>query len=150
MVAEDVLQNTFLKIHEHLEQLKDPSKAKPWAFQITRNELANYYKGNGTTVTMNPSGDLEEVPLTDDFCCFERFLEELPENYQKVVQLVYLEGKTNAEVATELGLSLANIKARVRRAKKILKRRFQECCHFKLNSTGKLVGESQCIVCNTI
>ena len=150
MVAEDVLQNTFLKIHEHLHGLKDTSKAKAWSFQIARNELANYYKGNPATVAMNASGDLEEPPLMDDFCCFERFLDELPESYKKVIQLVYLEGKTNPQAAYELHLSLANVKARVRRAKNILKQRFQECCHFKLNNSGKLVGVPQCIVCNTI
>ena len=149
-VAEDVLQNTFLKIHEHLHGLKEVSKARAWTFQIARNELANHYKGSTALVAMNPSGDLEELPIMDDLCCFERFLEELPESYKKVVQLVYLEGKTNPQAAKELNLSLANVKARVRRAKDLLKKRFQECCHFKLNPSGKLVGTSQCIVCSEI
>ena len=83
VVAEDVLQNTFLKIHEHLHGLKDASKAKAWSFQIARNELANYYKGNSNMVNTNLSDNLEELPLMDDLCCFERFMEELPGSYKK-------------------------------------------------------------------
>lgn len=148
VVAEDVLQDTFLKIHENLQGLKEASKAKAWGFQIARNELANYYKGSSTTVTLNLSSDPGELPVIDDLCCFERFLEELPNSYKKVIQLVYLEGKTNPQAADALQLSLANVKARVRRAKDMLKKRFQECCQFKLNASGKLVGASQCMVCS--
>ncbi|MEM7486070.1 MAG: sigma-70 family RNA polymerase sigma factor [Bacteroidota bacterium] len=149
-IAEDVLQNTFLKVHRHLDKLQDSSRAKAWVFQIARNELANYHKGNTVTVPINESAELESLSFTDDLCCFERFLEELPDNYQKVIELVYLEGKTNAQASEELNLSLANIKARIRRAKKILKQRFQECCHFTLNESGKLVGSSHCTTCNVI
>lgn len=42
-IADDILQNAFLKIHRSLSQLKDHSKIRAWVFQIVRNELANYF-----------------------------------------------------------------------------------------------------------
>ena len=148
VAAQDVLQNTFVKIHLHLEGLKDPGKARSWAFQIARNELADHFKGRADTVLLKDLELSEGFVGKDDFCCFERFLKELPENYRAVVHLVYLEGKTNLEAADQLGLSLPNVKARIRSAKKILKQRFQECCLYRINKSGKLVGEPNCAVCD--
>lgn len=149
-VAQDILQNIFLKVHEHLDRLQNPTKAKSWVFQIARNELANHYRGlTPNFSTIRESEHFEDF-AKDGFCCFERFLEELPNNYRKVVKLVYLEGKTNVEAADRLGLSLANVKARIRRAKNMLKQRFQECCLYEMDKSGKLVGEPDCMVCNII
>ncbi|MEM9077317.1 MAG: sigma-70 family RNA polymerase sigma factor [Bacteroidota bacterium] len=149
-VAEDILQNTFIQVHEHLHTLKNSAKAKPWVFQIARNELAKHFRKSTVTISDSESVDMEDTILTNEFCCFERFIDELPKDYQKVVELVYLEGKTNEEVSKQLNLSLANVKARIRRAKNTLKKRFQECCNFKLSESGKLEGSVNCIVCDSI
>ena len=34
--ADDILQEVFLRVHRHLEQLKDPDRVMSWLFQITR------------------------------------------------------------------------------------------------------------------
>ncbi len=150
MIAEDLLQNTFVQVHEHLHTLKDSAKVQPWVFQIARNELAKHYRKVSTVIADNESTDTEEEISTDAFCCFERFIDELPMDYQKVVELVYLKGKTNEEASKELNLSLANVKARIRRAKSTLKQRFQECCNFSINESGKLQGSPNCVTCNSI
>ncbi|MEM9867313.1 MAG: sigma-70 family RNA polymerase sigma factor [Bacteroidota bacterium] len=147
-VAKDIFQNTFLKVHEHLEKLQDTAKIKPWVFQIARNELINHYRGSSSHVDLNEQIQPQLSPEDIDFCCFDRFLNELPKDYQKTVTLVYIEGKTNSEAANTLGISLANVKARIRRVKKILIHRFQECCLYKTNELGKLVGKPDCGRCS--
>ncbi|MEM9144403.1 MAG: sigma-70 family RNA polymerase sigma factor [Bacteroidota bacterium] len=147
--AQDVLQNTFLKTHEHLDSLKNPDKVRPWVFRIARNELADHFKRMEGTVPLEKLEHPEESDAGDNqFCCFERFLEELPNPYRSVMQRVYLEGKTNADAANELNISLANVKARIRRAKDMMKKRFQECCLYESHESGKLTGESDCAVCD--
>jgi RNA polymerase sigma-70 factor (ECF subfamily) len=42
-VAEDILQDVFIKIHSHIETLRDESKLQSWIFQITRNTIADLY-----------------------------------------------------------------------------------------------------------
>lgn len=149
-IAQDVVQNTFLKAHGSLGTVHKPVKIKAWLFQIARNELANYYRDPNTNISNTELAPIADVSAKDDFCCFERFIEELPDKYQKVIKLVYLEGKTNSEAANTLNLSLANIKARIRRAKGILKQRFQDCCSYKTNESDQLVGEPDCAVCYAI
>ncbi|MEM1337983.1 MAG: sigma-70 family RNA polymerase sigma factor [Bacteroidota bacterium] len=145
-VTNEILQNSFLKIHKNLETLKKASKVKPWVFQITRNEIANFYKespGKGIELQV-------DAVDTASLCCFDRFVDELPKSYQDVVIPVYFQGRKQLEVADGLGISLANVKARLRRAKALLKERFQSCCNYQINKKGLLTGEPECLNCTAI
>lgn len=147
-VTNEILQNSFLKIHQNLDNLENPEKIKAWVFQIVRNEIANYYN---FILKTSHSRDIRIETSSEnyqDLCCFDRFISNLPEAYKEVIQWVYIKGKTQVEVAEIMGISLANIKARVRRAKLILIQNFSECCRFTINDKGKLVGESNCSRCH--
>ena len=48
-VTEDVLQDTFIKIHTKLHTLKDITKLKPWIFTIARNAIIDYFKSTNKT-----------------------------------------------------------------------------------------------------
>ena len=47
--AEDVLQDVFLKIHQHVETLKDVKKLESWIYQITRNAIIDSYRSRKPT-----------------------------------------------------------------------------------------------------
>jgi len=145
--ANDILQNTFLKIHKSSWQLKDEAKLRPWVFQIVRNEIVNYFDG----VLIHENGDKlvsNEVPEEYiDICCFERFIDELPPIYRDVLEKSYIHGKRQEEIAKGLGISIANVKARVRRAKSMMKEKFLACCQYETNSKGQLVGAPNCVSC---
>jgi len=147
----DIIQNTFLKIHTHLKAVKDVSKLKAWIFQIARNEIINFHNNNSKT---NNLAKIELEVLTqnpyNNLCCFDKFINELSEKYRTVIVLVFFDGKKLLDVAQELELSLANVKARIRRGKEMLKENFQKCCKFNLDKNGKLVGEPNCVRCNQI
>ena len=125
--AKEIIQNTFVKIHANLHQLKEEALVRPWIFQITRNEIVNFYV---------------------NFCCFDQLVDELPEPYRAVVDMVFFKGHKQNEVAKELGISLPNVKARIRRAKALLKQRFATCCNYEINTEGKLIGEPDCPRCD--
>lgn len=150
--SKDILQEVFIKIHLNLHQLKDDKKLKSWVFQITRNQIAEYFRKTNKIIELS---DFKEEKLTDDFdhseiefCCFENLIDELPEKYSKVLTLISVEGKKQKEVASQLHLSIPNIKSRVHRAKEMLKEKFIECCQFSLNEKGLLVGEQNCQRCS--
>ncbi|MEP1487740.1 MAG: sigma-70 family RNA polymerase sigma factor [Algibacter sp.] len=148
--ANEIVQNSFVKIHINLKSLKQVSKVKSWIFQIVRNEIVNFYNQN-ETISKNYS--LKNNPIlpqvkNDNLCCFDRFINELPEKYKVVIEKIYFESKKSLDVAQELDISLANVKARVRRAKNILKLKLTTCCKFYFDKNGKLIGESNCSVCN--
>ena len=146
-ITNDVFQNTFLKIHKNISKLKNEEKAKAWVFQIARNEINNHF--NKESVYSNNLDTNKETLLQkyEHVCCFDKFIDELPKIYKQVIELIYIKGKKQKDTAEELNISLENVKARVKRAKEILKQRFNECCKYKFNKQGKLFGESNCSVC---
>ena len=48
-IADDILQDTFIKIHTKLHTLKDITKLKSWIFSIARNSILDYWKSENKT-----------------------------------------------------------------------------------------------------
>ncbi|MEE9421092.1 MAG: sigma-70 family RNA polymerase sigma factor, partial [Desulfatiglandaceae bacterium] len=42
-MADDLTQDTFIKVQENLNGLKDDSKLMPWIFRIARNRCLDYF-----------------------------------------------------------------------------------------------------------
>lgn len=42
--AEDILQEVFLRIHQHMDALKDVRKLEGWIYQITRHAIIDAYR----------------------------------------------------------------------------------------------------------
>jgi RNA polymerase sigma-70 factor (ECF subfamily) len=144
----DIFQNTFLKIHKNLHQLNDEEKLKAWVFQIARNEITNYFKQESVYVAVTKETKEIESENYENICCFDKFINDLPLIYKEPIELVYLKGKKQYEVSEILNISLANVKARIRRAKDILKKNFNECCKYQFDKNGSLIGEPNCSKCD--
>ncbi|MGY5850067.1 sigma-70 family RNA polymerase sigma factor [Salegentibacter sp. F14] len=146
----DIFQNTFMKIHDNLSNLRKGEKIKGWIFQIARNEIANHF--NKESIYVDKITVNKEVPSSKykNICCFDKFINDLPEIYREVIELVYIKGCKQNDAANQLEISLENVKARIRRAKNILKKKFNECCKYEIDENGKLTGDSDCSICNTI
>ena len=153
-LAKDLSQEVFINIHLNLEKLKDSEKLTSWAYQITRNQIAEHFRKNKQSVNLEDQKvdqiATEEVDFKESpYCFFKNFLDELPPRYSEVVSLINIEGKKQQEAADELNLSLPNVKSRVHRAKELLKQKFVDCCQYELNEKGLLVGEQDCQRCST-
>lgn len=145
--ANDIFQNTFLKIHNNLSQLKQEEKVKAWAFQIARSEIVNYINSESNHDIQLSNEEEISTQEAQFACCFDRFMNDLPKIYKEVTEMIYVKGHKQKDVAKELAISLENTKARVRRAKDMLKERFKECCNYKVDKEGKLIGEPDCATC---
>ncbi|MFB9057626.1 sigma-70 family RNA polymerase sigma factor [Mariniflexile ostreae] len=148
-VTNDVFQNTFLKIHNNLSNLKKEEKARAWVFQIARNEIFNYFNKESAYVEKLDTNKEISSEKYEHICCFDKFINDLPEIYKQVIELIYIKGQKQKDVAKELEISLENVKVRIIRAKSILKKKFNECCKYELDKNGKLIGESNCSICRT-
>ncbi|MDC6350110.1 sigma-70 family RNA polymerase sigma factor [Zeaxanthinibacter sp. PT1] len=148
-MAKDILQETFLKAQQKIGQLREVEKLESWLFQVARNTMKDHLAHEARLIP-GPVHDTQDTSGREpEACCFDRFIEELPPDYRQSIELVYIEGKKQQEASQALGISLPNMKARIRRAKVMLKDKFAECCGYDLNENGKLVGEVNCPKCNT-
>ena len=71
--------------------------------------------------------------------CLGPMVDQLPEDYRQAIRLTDLGELTQAEMATALGLSASGARSRVQRARARLRVMLQECCHFQLDRSGRVL-----------
>ncbi|MGB1042788.1 MAG: sigma-70 family RNA polymerase sigma factor [Tenacibaculum sp.] len=152
--TDDILQNTFIKIHTKLHTLKDITKLKPWIFTIARNAIIDYFKNTNQTFNLGAletETQIEEHQHTEKDC-LHGILQNLPKKYKDPLFLSDIKGLKQQEVADTLQQSLSTTKSQIQRARKLIAKGFIDCCGFVLNENGKLVGEikdkDNCKVCD--
>lgn len=155
VVAEDVLQDVFLKIHQHIEALRDVKKLESWIYQITRNAIIDAYRGSRPTTTLEVEEVLdmaEELPdddvVSDLLPCVRAMVKNLPALDRQALVLTEYQGLTQKELAERLGLSFSGAKSRVQRAREKLKQQLLDCCHFELDRRGHIIDyQPRCSSC---
>jgi RNA polymerase sigma-70 factor (ECF subfamily) len=148
--ADDLLQETFLKIHTRLPQLKSRDKLAPWIYRIARNTLLDHFR-HERHETLELSGDWPVANVTiqeadaaemNQIVGFwlRGFLATMPYEYRQAVEMIELEGKTIQELADAAQLSLSGAKSRVQRGRKMLRERLHDCCHVELDKRGNVLS----------
>ena len=152
--ADDVLQETFLKIHTRIDTLRDEEKLQSWMYQIARNAIADYYRSQKVTVELSEALPVPEEPVYEDeviqnlIPSVKAMVESLPPTYREALILTEYEGLSQRELAQRLGLSFSGAKSRVQRAREKLKMLLLDCCHFEFDRLGKIIDyEPHCGCC---
>lgn len=153
-IADDILQDTFIKIHTKLHTLKDIKKLKSWCFTVARNSILDYWKSKNITFEIaNFEAEttiLENTHTEQD--CLKGILKNLPKKYRDPLFLSDIKGLKQQEVADQLKQTLSTTKSQIQRARKLIAQGFMDCCGFVINKEGNLVGEIQekedCKVCS--
>ncbi|TXD48240.1 sigma-70 family RNA polymerase sigma factor [Polaribacter sp. IC073] len=152
-IADDILQDTFIKIHTKLHTLKDITKLKSWCFTIARNAILDYWKWTNKTFEIANFENGTEIPSEEhtEKDCLRGILKQLPKKYREPLFLSDIRGLKQQEVANLLKQSLPTTKSQIQRARKLIAKGFMDCCGFVLNKEGNLIGEIQekadCKIC---
>ena len=152
--AEDLTQQTLMRIASRAETLKDEERAEAWMMRIAKNALIDFYRKRARAKeALSATGAvpivLDEARLDeeDDASLREEmqtwlvpFVNALDEPYAEALRLVELEGLTQREAATRVGISLSGMKSRVQRGRVKLRDTLHACCAFDVDARGKPVG----------
>lgn len=139
-LIDDLVQDTFVRVHAGLPGLRDPERVGAWVFQIARNTLADTLRK-----TPEPTAPLEDGPNLPTIDAVDPFpdpgavlaswlptlVDDLPEPYRTALRLTELEGLSQAELADRLGLSRSGARTRVQRGRALLLRRLEACCRIE-------------------
>ena len=153
-VADDLLQETFIKVHVKLDTLKDADKIKPWVFSIARYTMMDYFRNNKLNLAIvEDSVASDEVnPEHTREDCLRGIIKSLPKKYRDPLILFDIQGLKQAQISERLQIPLPTVKSQIQRARKLIAQGFVDCCDFKINDHGYLVGELQerenCKVCH--
>ena len=122
-VAEDLLQKTFLKLHQARDRYKAHLPLRPWVFTIAarvcsdeRRRLVRSPEQSGEQSRDEEVGAAHDRPEADLIEEVRAAIEELPESLRIVVQLHRYEGLTFSEIAEVLGTSAGAVRVRAFRA----------------------------------
>lgn len=131
--AEEVAQETLLKVFENFDHLREPERVRPWVFQIAKNACLMKRRKSLFAPSQEFSLD-EERPdkleiadwsrLPDDQVlqselrqALDQAIGELPENYRSVMLLRDIEELSTLDTAQILDLTEDVVKARLHRAR---------------------------------
>ncbi|MCF7825618.1 MAG: RNA polymerase sigma factor SigZ [Candidatus Marinimicrobia bacterium] len=147
-IAEDLLQDVFIKIHSKIDGLKQSDKLESWVYQITRNSVIDYYRSNRPLEelpTWLKDDDIEEYESVAQELsnCLTPLIQQLPLKYRIALSRVELERKTQKELAEELGISISGAKSQVQRGRAQLKSLLHDCCVVEVNRHQQPVTFSQ-------
>lgn len=131
--ADDALQDLFLKAFRLIGAYDADRPFAPWLYRLAANHLRTAYGRRRRRKDREAPGemDLEVSALAEPPDALERrtdleeiraAVNELPEKLQDVVRLYYLEEMSVEEVCEDLGLGRENVKSRLHRARKLLRR----------------------------
>jgi RNA polymerase sigma-70 factor (ECF subfamily) len=155
-MAEDILQDVFVKAHSRLDTLANADRVQSWLYQIARNTIIDYHRTRKNTEPLPDEIAQQPEHIDEEWRelgkCVLPMIETLPEGYRDALRLSEIESLPLKEVAERLNISLPGAKSRVQRGRAKLKRAFLDCCHFKFDRRGKPIDwrckdDSACISC---
>ena len=145
--AEDVMQDALIGTYRHVRDIADPSAFRTWLYSTVRNaclmkrrrragEPANFVSveqsaspdGAPGAVDVQSPGPRPDEQMFDAWIDrrLRRALASLPPAYRMIVVLREIEGLTTKEVAAVSGISEANVKTRLHRAHRMLRKQLED------------------------
>src|SRR5882672_8694634 len=128
--AEDAFQATFLVLVRKGGTLRDPGRVASWLYGVAyrtarklRAKAALRTKSERQASEMPTKSDVSDMTYDELQAVLDQEISQLPEKYALPLVLCYLEGKTNAQAAAQLGWPEGSISRRLSRARELLRSR---------------------------
>lgn len=124
-LAEDAMQDTFVKVYKNYSRFKGESSEKTWIMRIAINVCKNYQRtfwwkridlkdAIESAVINSDTNNLEEEDVLKEVM-------KLPRKYKEVILLFYYQEMKVKEVAEALDIKEATVATRLKRAREKLK-----------------------------
>ncbi|MFA6608627.1 MAG: RNA polymerase sigma factor [Candidatus Paceibacterota bacterium] len=137
--AEDVVQNSFIKMYRNINDFDTTLRFSSWAYRITHNELIDWYRKQKSRpqlilsdkdedVFASIAGDMnieKEAMANETKKEIEDIIKTIDPKYQEVIYLRFFEDKSYEEIADILQIPPGTVAIRLSRAKKILQESLQ-------------------------
>lgn len=130
--AEDMFQETFIKVNEKLASFEGRSGIKTWILSIAMNTCRDYLKSvyhrkvvplyDFAEEQLSSEADFENIEKEEQAKTVREAVQALPEHYREVVLCVYFRQMSVEQTAGELAISSGTVKSRLSRAREQLKK----------------------------
>ena len=133
-VAEDILQEAFVRGLARAGQLRDQESAIAWFYRALRNALVDHWRRSGSERRIFEASDSATEPSTDTemmktVCeCATALLETIKPEYAEALRRVELDGVSVKDFAREQDVTANNASVRLFRAREALRRQVERAC----------------------
>ena len=125
--AEDIVQNTFLKLLPKKEGFESDEHARRWLIRVAINECNSFWRSPWKRrVTSIEELQYEPIFSTPEKSELYYAVKELPAKYRQIVHLYYFEDCSVKDIANLMGLSVTAVQTRLLRARQKLKEKLKE------------------------
>ena len=130
---QDLIQEMMIQIWKSIQTYNEKFAITTWLYRISLNVAISFYRKNvrrqRTNIPLNEHiSQIQEDDNTErehQLNLLEQFIGEL-NDLDKALMLLYLEDKSQAEIADILGISMSNVSTKVGRIKDKLRNRFSQ------------------------
>ena len=140
--AEDVVQDTLIKLYTHASYYKNVAKFSTWIFTIAKNNALTELRKNkrkrteslwtedGNPLDINSKEQSLDQKTHNEFAInqLNKFLDEIPENFRMAVVLRDFQELSYDEISKILEIPIGTIKSRINRGRIQLAEKMK---HFK-------------------
>ena len=140
--AEDVVQDTLIKLYTHASYYKNVAKFSTWIFTIAKNNALTELRKNkrkktdslwtddGQVIDINSKEESLDSKVQNEIAIdqLNKFLDEIPENFRMAVVLRDFEELSYDEISKILEIPIGTIKSRINRGRIQLAEKMK---HFK-------------------
>lgn len=155
--VDDVVQEVFVRLSRHREQLLHATNYDAWMWAIARNAVQDRHRQRArhprsagevgadeesaepaidSRLDEHHQDDLQERLAS----LIAPFIAMLPSPYREALTLVELEGLTQQAAAELRGIPLSTMKTHVQRGRAKLRTLFEACCEIGVDARGRVVS----------
>lgn len=140
-LAEDIVQDVFLKVQDKVSQLKDHEKVTAWIYRITQNTIIDHYRKKSKSIDTHSLDWENETPNFNECVTgyLKALLPTLPAIYREALELTELQSISQLELAERLGISYPTARSRVQRARTMLREKMNKALIIETDAYGNAI-----------
>jgi len=131
--AEDMVQETYLKLWDKRQELKTVEQPQAYAVTVIKHLCMNYIRQNKNKTDISYDHNIPEprsltadLEASDEAKFMRRLIEKLPDQQRRIIMLRHYDGYSYEEIKEITGIDIVHIRVIVSRARKILRSQFDK------------------------
>lgn len=136
MEAEDIYQESFVKIFRHIHDVQNLESIESWMRSVVTRTGINYYHRTTKKEAMNHSMDMspmdfesnDHISIVDKLSTgiVHEMIAQLPEGYKKIVNLHLIDGYSHIEIAQALSITDSTSRSQLLRGRNLLMKKLRK------------------------